>query len=278
MVVASQPTVFHITHWKAGSQWVAEILKHSAPDRFLPWQMVGNSPLYGPGMATFHTQPLIPGKIYGTVYLPKHVFNEITTGAFWRTPLSIFAYPKRVFSNYRNYRIFKKTAIRFFVLRDLRDTLISLYYSTRYSHKIVADFLDEQRNTVSQETEEDGLIYLIKNVLPVTAAIQGSWVGDPSVKHLRYEDIIGNEFSFFEELIDYCQIQIERERLREIVRYNIFEAATGRKPGQEDPMAHLRKGIAGDWKNHFTDRVKNEFKAHYGELLVRTGYEKDLSW
>jgi len=30
-----QPTIFHITYHKAGSQWVAEILKHCAPERLL---------------------------------------------------------------------------------------------------------------------------------------------------------------------------------------------------------------------------------------------------
>ena len=43
-------------------------------------------------------------------------------------------------------------------------------------------------------------------------------------------------------------------------------------------MAHARKGIAGDWRNYFSDRVKQSFKTRYGGLLVATGYEQDLSW
>jgi lipopolysaccharide transport system ATP-binding protein len=52
----------------------------------------------------------------------------------------------------------------------------------------------------------------------------------------------------------------------------------GRKPGNEDTQAHERKGIAGDWRNYFTDRVSTEFKRCYGSLLVATGYEKGFSW
>jgi lipopolysaccharide transport system ATP-binding protein len=60
---------------------------------------------------------------------------------------------------------------------------------------------------------------------------------------------------------------------------NRFERrAAGRERGSEDARAHLRKGVAGDWREHFTDRVKDAFKARYGGLLVATGYEQDLDW
>src|SRR4030095_9784796 len=104
----------------------------------------------------------------------------------------------------------------------------------------------------------DGLLYMMDEILPSSADIQTSWIGAQGALLLKYEDILGNEYTFFENLIEYCQIEVSRERLRDIVHYNIFETATGRKPGQEDVNAHLRKGIAGDWKNHFTNRIKEE--------------------
>jgi hypothetical protein len=36
--------------------------------------------------------------------------------------------------------------------------------------------------------------------------------------------------------------------------------------------AHQRKAIAGDWRNYFSERVKQAFKARYGDLLVASGY------
>jgi hypothetical protein len=36
--------------------------------------------------------------------------------------------------------------------------------------------------------------------------------------------------------------------------------------------------VAGDWRHHFTDRVTRAFEARHGELLVATGYERDLHW
>jgi hypothetical protein len=63
-----------------------------------------------------------------------------------------------------------------------------------------------------------------------------------------------------------------------MVGFNSFETRTGRRRGVEDPSQHLRKGIAGDWRNFFTERIRSVFKARYADLLVRTGYEMDASW
>lgn len=40
----------------------------------------------------------------------------------------------------------------------------------------------------------------------------------------------------------------------------------------------VRKGVAGDWKNHFSERNIATFKAVAGETLILMGYESDLAW
>ena len=52
----------------------------------------------------------------------------------------------------------------------------------------------------------------------------------------------------------------------------------GRPSGQEDITAHELKGVAGDWRNYVSERVKQAFKARYGDLLVASGYALDLGW
>lgn len=80
-------------------------------------------------------------------------------------------------------------------------------------------------------------------------------------------------------LLDECQLPVSHERFREAVLANRFEQlSSGRMRGQKDESAHERKGIAGDWHNYFSERVKQAFKARYSGLLVATGYETDLNW
>lgn len=62
-----------------------------------------------------------------------------------------------------------------------------------------------------------------------------------------------------------------------IARYD-FAKLTGRKPGQEDTGSFMRKGVAGDWKNHFTREAGEVFDKYAGDVLIRLGYEPDNSW
>jgi hypothetical protein len=64
-----------------------------------------------------------------------------------------------------------------------------------------------------------------------------------------------------------------------IVRQNSFETLTGgRKEGEENSSSFFRKGTSGDWKNHFTSEIKEQFKSIVGDQLISLGYEEDLNW
>ncbi len=131
------------------------------------------------------------------------------------------------------------------------------------------------------KSEEDGILYVIEERGRASANIQNSWLNARrlgNVHFLRYEDLIANEQQEFARIIKFCEIDVPEKKLSEIVENNSFNKRAGRKPGEEDVSSHYRKGVSGDWKNHFTDRIKAEFKMKFGQLLIDTGYEKDLNW
>jgi lipopolysaccharide transport system ATP-binding protein len=232
----------------------------------------------GRGIFNFYKEPVKLGKIYGTVYLNHNQFQKTVFDPFSQNKSADYFSWRRAIFNWWNFRVNHNPYRSFVVIRDLRDTLVSLYYSARYSHKIIADEMIPLRQKLNNLSEEGGLIHMLNVILPASASIQTSWLHVKSVPMFRYEDIIGNEYDLFGKLIDHCQISVDRDLLHDIVSYNLFENAAGRKRGHEDVNAHLRKGVAGDWRNHFTDRLKEEFKKRFGDVLIKTGYEKDLSW
>jgi hypothetical protein len=72
---------------------------------------------------------------------------------------------------------------------------------------------------------------------------------------------------------------IPMETLRSILDAKSYENLSGgRKKGEEDVTSHYRKGVPGDWVNHFTPELKAKFKRRFGGLLQKTGYEPDDSW
>ena len=72
---------------------------------------------------------------------------------------------------------------------------------------------------------------------------------------------------------------IPKETLRSILEAKSFEKLSGgREKGNEDVTSHFRKGVPGDWVNHFTPALKREFKARFNDVLLETGYEEDADW
>lgn len=112
------PTIFHITHWKAGSQWIHKILVDCVPERIVPPQLRD---------VQFLDRPLQPQKVYPTVYVTKQQFDSVLLPPKWR---------------------------RFVVIRDLRDTLVSAYFSLKVSHAIL-DYRFARWRSVLQSLSKD---------------------------------------------------------------------------------------------------------------------------
>jgi Sulfotransferase domain len=238
----AHPTIFHVTHPKAGSQWIHRILLDCAPDRVVSPRI---------DRTQIFEEPIRPGAIYAALYMTREEFDGL------RLPPG---------------------SQRLIVIRDLRDTLVSLYFSVKFSH-LSTPVIDEGRARLQSLDVEGGLVFLIDEWFGIVADIQASWL-DPEEPPIRYEDLLLQDIEILERvLLDEFGLGVPRERFREAVLANRFERLTGGRPrGSEDPAAHERKGVVGDWRNHFTDRVKASFKARYGELLIATGYERDLAW
>jgi len=96
---------------------------------------------------------------------------------------------------------------------------------------------------------------------------------------LKYEDLLKNtEDTIRSLLINFFDIEVDEQRLKEVVHKFSFENQTNRKKGVEDTNSFLRKGIVGDWKNYFNEEAKEIFKKHAGKELIELGYENDLNW
>ena len=73
--------------------------------------------------------------------------------------------------------------------------------------------------------------------------------------------------------------KLSSERLLEIIDENSFAKKTaGRSKGQENVKSHYRKGVPGDWKNHFNSEHIIFFKNNYNDLILKLGYESNPDW
>jgi hypothetical protein len=135
----------------------------------------------------------------------------------------------------------------------------------------------ESRQILARLSKTDGLALVICNHLRDAISIQESWLRS-GTKVFRYEDMRSCQQDGFREIFEFCGLDIDEGRRRRIVSRNSFERKTWWRLGRGSARSHLRRGVVGDWKNHFCDRLKRLFKIHYGQHLISAGYETDDSW
>jgi hypothetical protein len=99
-----------------------------------------------------------------------------------------------------------------------------------------------------------------------------------SYVQLRYEDLLNRPEEELGRLLEFLGADANEWTLSRCISAASFEKLSeGRKRGEE-AASFYRKGIAGDWKNVFTEQNKQEFKAAAGDLLIKLGYEENNDW
>lgn len=102
---------------------------------------------------------------------------------------------------------------------------------------------------------------------------------------VRYEDILQGPASFEKLLTDLgffvnnkmIAESYERQNFKNRVA-DIMRNGHNYKLGKVLNLKFMRKGIAGDWRNHFTRADARNAETHFGELLSYFKYESDPSW
>jgi hypothetical protein len=90
---------------------------------------------------------------------------------------------------------------------------------------------------------------------------------------VRYEDLVDQPDLILRSLFRFLGVTARDAQLAECRRQAAFETLTrGRKAGQEDRTSLFRRGVPGDWRNHFTVADNAKFLAIAGNLSTRLGY------
>lgn len=257
----SQGNIYHCCIQKSASQWIRQILADPRISK------ITNFKIHVPGkdfiLSAKDRESLWEGFPVNTIVSPLYIRYD----DFLKMPRP------------ESYKAF-------WVMRDPRDLVVSRYFSMKYSHKILNPQQERERKFLNEAGMEEGINYFIDAVESRHAPLYSSltsWLkssDNPDVIICRYEDLTGEgQRQWFKKIFEHCGLEISDEKLSGLLEtYRFEKLSRGRKQGVEDSASHYRKGIAGDWKNHFTPMNKERFKKVAGRLLVDLGYEKDNNW
>lgn len=252
--------IYHCTIHKAASQWVRMLFDDPRISSLTRMKTYGyESQLPGgvdirPVAQRDFSKPFPPGLVVSPLYIHYQHFQSM---------------PKP-----GNYKCF-------FVMRDPRDLVVSNYFSRKYSHPQNPRIKNLQEKLHDNNDLQEGLQIIIDwleydGIFDVLRSWKIHAPHDPHVMIIAYETLTSpvNGLETLQQLLHHLQVPLSRDQVQKILDDYSFERITGgRKPGEENIYKHHRKGIAGDWKNHFSPTLIQSFNNQYHDLLELLGYD-----
>jgi len=139
------------------------------------------------------------------------------------------------------HRLFP-TAKMIHIVRDPRDVALSrMAFSVRAG-------AGEARTPGSEQHQQtlEGAVNSWKEAVTAVDAFAEAHPGQ--VHELRYLDLHADPIGEAQKLFAFLGAPTPRVLMERIAAATSFEALSGRRPGEEDPKAFLRKGLPGDWR------------------------------
>lgn len=244
---------------KAGSQWIRDVL--SAPQIAVK----NNFSLVEPRENETHPQKNLEEW--------KKQWNESTGGSFFAPVYNIPSSIWREISTPRDRAVV--------VLRDPRDMLVSWMYSQCYSHG--ANRITGIWRNLMLSIPMRARMALAVLRFNVWKGTYDSWAVNQNDANSNYyvtsyETILNRQETEFAKIVQFLGWRVAEEEIAKITSDLSFYKRSGRKQGDGNPASHYRKGVSGDWKNHFDQKTGKFFEVLYPNLLIKLGYEKSDHW
>ena len=162
-------------------------------------------------------------------------------------------------------------------VRDPRDILVSNYYSTTLSHPVPPPESDKRdeflkvREWAKSIGIDEYVLSEMEKVRFVFERYKNSLVSTyNNVVVVKYENMVSNYESWLTDLANKAGLKISDQLHRELSTK--FEQNRVKK---ENKFAHVRKGVAGDFKEKLQAETIDQLNAEFDEVLRYFGYVKE---
>jgi hypothetical protein len=183
-------------------------------------------------------------------------------GGFRDAPVGLFTDPDFI------------RAPKILLVRDLRDALISEYFSVAFSHPVPektgehawsADVMLAQRQKALQQ---DLASYVLRaaGALHTTALHYLPVMDMPNLRLVRYEDVILNKPALIQHYAEHFNLRVTEAQVPAILEWADVI------PREEDPRAFIRRVVPGDHLAKLSAETIGQLNQIMRESLTRFGY------
>lgn len=155
------------------------------------------------------------------------------------------------------------------LVRDGRDVIVSKYFFER-DFCVKNGILESFDQTFGAFVERESRAW---------ANYVTCWLEQPEVITIRYESFLADPVGELGDLVTVLTgVVLDREYLVDVVAQFTRERFAASLDSAFKHNTFVRKGIRGDWMNHFGEEDVQAFQAGAGDVLCRLGYETDSNW
>ncbi len=202
---------------------------------------------------------------------------ELPDDMFTRFDNALVLTKMHIHGSTHNAGLLQNANIRYVVLyRDLRDVAVSNYFYVRNT-----PWHPEYKHYKGVDTAQ-GLRIFAQRTLRAYEQWVRSWDQNRDENlslMIRYEDLLVDDRAVLTEIAKLFELDHSPETIERITKANSFASmSSGRSSGTSNEKAFVRKGVAGDWTNHFDDELRTLYKEIIGQFLIDFGYEESLDW
>jgi hypothetical protein len=163
---------------------------------------------------------------------------------------------------------------KFMVVRDPRDMLVSLYFSTKFSHGFAVRGTPQFAQLMHQIIEDCGMdldSYCLLNswIFNADFFLYRDIISDPQTLVLRYEDFVYNKGLLASAICNWLSLDISQERLSAIIAP--YEAI----PIAERPDQHVRQAHPGDHRRKLKPATIAALNGVLGKFMATFGYQAE---
>lgn len=183
-----------------------------------------------------------------------------------------------------------------YVVRDLRDVLISGYFFNHQSHdenriiltrkrnilnNVLRMYFDHQVHRMIKKWTSHELVVL-RNFLKGNENLVGNWsdhvnywIKFPNVCVINYEDLLEDAYSVMKLAFRNLGIHCFDQCLRESIERQSFNKRKKEFQEKRDEVntKFMRKGVAGDWRRFLDEKTLLRIKRRHGDTMNLLGYE-----
>ena len=202
---------------------------------------------------------------------------ELPAGMFDKLQNMLILTKMHIHGSPNNVAVLRDAEINYVVLhRDLRDVAVSyhFYVSNTPWHP--------EHDLHSNTSVQSGLQIFGQRMLPAYVAWVRSWKKNADPSHsiqLRYEEMLEDPVAGMKKIATLFGLDSSQDTMRRIVDAHSFDKMSGgRRSGATSQHSFARKGVSGDWKNHFTPEIRNQYGEILADFLIENGDEKNTDW